>query len=380
MSITDATQKIKVGFVLDGDWVYTLDFVVRKVFYEEFPSQQQIHRHGVSVFVFKGTDRDAGSSNTPKRLRKVLPWTRESPQYDTVHTSVVCGRLCRQIRVSQPQNSRPSSFVQLLRGAALTVPSAPECTQTAAGAGLTLRAGAVQWSGRAAGEKQGSLPLEPFADRQVPFISPPGSRAEQGRAGWGNGRPVPRPLPSPTARRARAAAGGGQLRVGRARRTRGLGRGTGCTRRVGPQVRAASRAGLRGPAEVSWPGNVQSCAAIPVLEEMQEIEADCAVAFAEAQRWVEEVTEKNFEAKDFRASLENGVLLYKGETMWYLSLTTWLILLSIMLSSSIHAVAEEAGGTEMTIERCMRSENCLCYEFGPMIFNLFHLMEHQKIY
>ena len=35
MSITDATQKIKVGFVLDGDWVYTLDFVVRKVFYEE---------------------------------------------------------------------------------------------------------------------------------------------------------------------------------------------------------------------------------------------------------------------------------------------------------------------------------------------------------
>ncbi|XP_054442420.1 LIM domain only protein 7 isoform X3 [Pteronotus mesoamericanus] len=42
---------------------------------------------------------------------------------------------------------------------------------------------------------------------------------------------------------------------------------------------------------------------------MQEIEADCAVAFAEAQRWVEAVTEKNFETKDFRASLENGVLL-----------------------------------------------------------------------
>ncbi|XP_035867179.1 LIM domain only protein 7 isoform X17 [Phyllostomus discolor] len=42
---------------------------------------------------------------------------------------------------------------------------------------------------------------------------------------------------------------------------------------------------------------------------MQEVEADCAVAFAEAQRWVEEVTEKNFETKDFRASLENGVLL-----------------------------------------------------------------------
>ncbi|XP_034521199.1 LIM domain only protein 7 isoform X5 [Ailuropoda melanoleuca] len=42
---------------------------------------------------------------------------------------------------------------------------------------------------------------------------------------------------------------------------------------------------------------------------MEEPGADCAVAFAEAQRWVEAVTEKNFETKDFRASLENGVLL-----------------------------------------------------------------------
>ncbi|XP_032720116.1 LIM domain only protein 7 isoform X5 [Lontra canadensis] len=42
---------------------------------------------------------------------------------------------------------------------------------------------------------------------------------------------------------------------------------------------------------------------------MEEAGADCAVAFAEAQRWVEAVTEKNFETKDFRASLENGVLL-----------------------------------------------------------------------
>ncbi|KAM9610016.1 LIM domain only protein 7 isoform 3-T3 [Trichechus inunguis] len=42
---------------------------------------------------------------------------------------------------------------------------------------------------------------------------------------------------------------------------------------------------------------------------MEEAEADCAVAFAEAQRWVEAVTGKNFETKDFRASLENGVLL-----------------------------------------------------------------------
>ncbi|XP_032466970.1 LIM domain only protein 7 isoform X26 [Phocoena sinus] len=46
-----------------------------------------------------------------------------------------------------------------------------------------------------------------------------------------------------------------------------------------------------------------------VLEVMEEAEADCALAFAEAQRWVEAVTEKNFETKDFRASLENGVLL-----------------------------------------------------------------------
>ncbi|XP_043436700.1 LIM domain only protein 7 isoform X19 [Prionailurus bengalensis] len=46
-----------------------------------------------------------------------------------------------------------------------------------------------------------------------------------------------------------------------------------------------------------------------VLEGMEEAGADCALAFAEAQRWVEAVTEKNFETKDFRASLENGVLL-----------------------------------------------------------------------
>ncbi|XP_039329090.2 LIM domain only protein 7 isoform X11 [Saimiri boliviensis] len=45
------------------------------------------------------------------------------------------------------------------------------------------------------------------------------------------------------------------------------------------------------------------------MEGLEEAEADCSVAFAEAQRWVEAVTEKNFETKDFRASLENGVLL-----------------------------------------------------------------------
>ncbi|XP_010620662.1 LIM domain only protein 7 isoform X7 [Fukomys damarensis] len=45
------------------------------------------------------------------------------------------------------------------------------------------------------------------------------------------------------------------------------------------------------------------------MEGVEESEADCSVAFAEAQRWVEAVTEKNFETKDFRASLENGILL-----------------------------------------------------------------------
>ena len=33
-------------------------------------------------------------------------------------------------------------------------------------------------------------------------------------------------------------------------------------------------------------------------------------------------------------------VLVKGQIIWYLSLTTWLISLSIMLSSSIHAVAK----------------------------------------
>uniref|UniRef100_A0ABI7W042 LIM domain 7 n=1 Tax=Felis catus TaxID=9685 RepID=A0ABI7W042_FELCA len=92
----------------------------------------------------------------------------------------------------------------------------------------------------------------------------------------------------------------------------------GCAQRDGglrPQVRAAGWAAARrgGPrsstGEVSWPGKVQLCAAISVLEGMEEAGADCALAFAEAQRWVEAVTEKNFETKDFRASLENGVLL-----------------------------------------------------------------------
>ncbi|XP_032534132.1 LIM domain only protein 7 isoform X3 [Chiroxiphia lanceolata] len=45
------------------------------------------------------------------------------------------------------------------------------------------------------------------------------------------------------------------------------------------------------------------------MEGREDAECDCQVAFAEAQRWVEAVTGKNFGTKDFRAALENGVLL-----------------------------------------------------------------------
>uniref|UniRef100_A0A8B9B7P1 LIM domain 7 n=1 Tax=Anser brachyrhynchus TaxID=132585 RepID=A0A8B9B7P1_9AVES len=38
-------------------------------------------------------------------------------------------------------------------------------------------------------------------------------------------------------------------------------------------------------------------------------DAECEAAFAEARRWLETVTGKSFETKDFRAALENGVLL-----------------------------------------------------------------------
>ncbi|XP_038618926.1 LIM domain only protein 7 [Tachyglossus aculeatus] len=41
----------------------------------------------------------------------------------------------------------------------------------------------------------------------------------------------------------------------------------------------------------------------------ERLEASCRPAFAEAQRWVEAVTEKNFGTRDFRASLESGILL-----------------------------------------------------------------------
>ncbi|XP_064030035.1 LIM domain only protein 7 isoform X14 [Pogoniulus pusillus] len=45
------------------------------------------------------------------------------------------------------------------------------------------------------------------------------------------------------------------------------------------------------------------------MERREDVECDCQAAFAEAQRWVETVTGKSFGTKDFRAALENGVLL-----------------------------------------------------------------------
>ncbi|XP_071662401.1 LIM domain only protein 7 isoform X15 [Patagioenas fasciata] len=48
---------------------------------------------------------------------------------------------------------------------------------------------------------------------------------------------------------------------------------------------------------------------LPAMEAREDAECDCQAAFAEAQRWVETVTGKSFGTKDFRAALENGVLL-----------------------------------------------------------------------
>ncbi|XP_068178823.1 LIM domain only protein 7-like isoform X2 [Antennarius striatus] len=45
------------------------------------------------------------------------------------------------------------------------------------------------------------------------------------------------------------------------------------------------------------------------MEWRQQTSVSCADAFIEAQRWIEEVTGKSFGGKDFRAALENGVLL-----------------------------------------------------------------------
>ncbi|XP_030056459.1 LIM domain only protein 7 isoform X3 [Microcaecilia unicolor] len=45
------------------------------------------------------------------------------------------------------------------------------------------------------------------------------------------------------------------------------------------------------------------------MDRQESVDSDCDLAFAEAQRWVEEVTGKSFGNKDFRSALENGVLL-----------------------------------------------------------------------
>ncbi|XP_042349193.1 LIM domain only protein 7b isoform X2 [Plectropomus leopardus] len=45
------------------------------------------------------------------------------------------------------------------------------------------------------------------------------------------------------------------------------------------------------------------------MEWRQQTSVSCADAFNEARRWIEEVTGKSFGCKDFRAALENGVLL-----------------------------------------------------------------------
>ncbi|XP_074522716.1 LIM domain only protein 7b isoform X3 [Halichoeres trimaculatus] len=45
------------------------------------------------------------------------------------------------------------------------------------------------------------------------------------------------------------------------------------------------------------------------MEWRQQTSVSCADAFTEAQRWIEEVTGKSFGCNDFRAALENGVLL-----------------------------------------------------------------------
>uniref|UniRef100_A0A3P8TZL0 Calponin-homology (CH) domain-containing protein n=1 Tax=Amphiprion percula TaxID=161767 RepID=A0A3P8TZL0_AMPPE len=59
--------------------------------------------------------------------------------------------------------------------------------------------------------------------------------------------------------------------------------------------------------------DVQSCAVLLVekikMEWRQQTSISCADAFSEAQRWIEEVTGKSFGSDNFRAALENGVLL-----------------------------------------------------------------------
>lgn len=119
----------------------------------------------------------------------------------------------------------------------------------------------------------GSPPLPPLAERPgwsgryVP-AHPPGGGVERGRPRvGGNGRHTLRPLPSPATRRARAAARGGELGAGKATHLAAGPRAAG-QRAPRSRARRAQAAGEGGgprssKGEVSWPGKVQLCAAIP---------------------------------------------------------------------------------------------------------------------
>ena len=58
----------------------------------------------------------------------------------------------------------------------------------------------------------------------------------------------------------------------------------------------------------------------------------------------------------------------KGEIIWYLSLTDWLMSLSIMLSSSIHAVAKVMSSFLPFVSIMVKFSSCL--PLCPMSFNL----------
>uniref|UniRef100_A0ABI7W167 LIM domain 7 n=2 Tax=Felis catus TaxID=9685 RepID=A0ABI7W167_FELCA len=141
----------------------------------------------------------------------------------------------------------------------------------------------------------------------------PGGRKPRGRL-----LPGPRDMEGGQAGRGWKDAGvgapslGAEPRSGRAARERERGLGHGLLAAGGiPWPRQSDHKGGCGrePRGAAGGADGSGDSAARVLEGMEEAGADCALAFAEAQRWVEAVTEKNFETKDFRASLENGVLL-----------------------------------------------------------------------
>ncbi|XP_061851594.1 LIM domain only protein 7 isoform X5 [Colius striatus] len=73
-------------------------------------------------------------------------------------------------------------------------------------------------------------------------------------------------------------------------------------------LRAPSSSEDRPLAAVS-PFQLAPSLTLPAMEGREDAECDCQAAFAEARRWVETATGKSFGTKDFRAALENGVLL-----------------------------------------------------------------------